>query len=219
MRYWDLTEEARGRLDRLQLEPYIAVELMEKGVRPPDTFPEVPETPVMPSVRKIPVFRVGSTAIVFRDEEGFRKFLELQPLTIDTDYACGYGGKGEFIRPFDDAEGKIEQFPDKSELDRNKAEIVKFNELEKQANDAATIRRKASDEVSSALSDLFEDWEVQKSTVTAWERIRATFEEYKATCKGDETMALTFLIKTYGEENVNKAIPETMVRENNLEED
>lgn len=209
MKYWDLKEEERGRLTRDQLEVYIKIELMEAGVRPPEAFPEVPPMPEAPAVKKIPVFRVGNTPIVFRTEEDFRRFLELQPLKIDTDYTCGYDGRGEFIAPFDDAEATIQQFPDKGELQRVKAEMVKYNELEKQVKAVQDMHTTAQREVDGALKELLADWEVQRQNVEAWERIRATFEEYKETCKGDETLALTFLIKAYGEENVNKALPET----------
>jgi len=203
-RYWDLTEKQRAELTQEQVQSYLTIELMERGV----VMVDEPEY--------LPIEEVaGPDLVVYRIACGWRKsdfayrtaeeaaIAIKNAVPISDHYVSGHTTH----HVSEDTEIKIEPATiysldsftrNKIMIDRNKSAET---ENQKMRQDYATAV-KAQDE---ALNGLWDDWNECRGKDRVNKRIVETFNQYVQNCKGQVDIARTFLEKAYAPEQINEA--------------
>ena len=208
-RYWNLSEQERATLTREQVEAFLAVELMEKGVTKV-------EPPSLHAIEEITIeateyFEVqykgeysspDPTSFVFVTTEQAKAFIDAAPLKKDNDWRAN---DQNFARPCLEMAIVPIQLPTQQAVLNNKAELSKIKEL-KTANEAASAAyHKACEAVNEAVNGVWEDWREYCSKAAQHEQVQATLAEYRELCKGDNDMAMEFLSKAYDRKAISAA--------------
>ena len=210
-RYWDMPEQERAELTTAQVEAFLSVELMEKGVASvePPVLHEIVEVTV-PESQYFEVTYAGdssysrdeSTGFVFETYEQAQSFIDASPFKLDENWSMG-GHKyakhlaGYAIKPVDLA--------NEQDTLNHKVALEKAREL-KSANESARNQfatdRKAVDD---AVGGVWDDWRECTSAAAAHQQAYDTFAEYIQLCDGDSSKALIFLHKALSDEQIADA--------------
>ena len=206
--YWDLTQQERASLTREQVEAFVSVELMEKGVAnvKPPRLAEVPEvslaTTTYYSVSFDGDYSSDMCEYVFKTPEQAHAFVGLEPFKKDSDWQHD---RREYAKPrLNGRVGTIE-LPSEADVLTVASKLAQVKQI-KEANEKASkdyqSARKAIDE---ALAGLWEDWHEQTAMASRCREIEATREEYTKMCDGNVDLADEFLRKVYAEERIEEA--------------
>lgn len=207
-RYWDKTEKERSELTAQDVESYLAVEMMEKGVKKLEepvllTIEPAPK----PSTRYYEVSfdgtygRPDSSDFCFETMEQAQSFINSSPYKIVNDYgtetkhaAACTGGAITPVEKYSPAD--VARY--KSILEKNKS-AKSSNEKVMSAYNAA---HKA---VTQAVEGVWDDYRECCSKRRECEEVKRTWDEYVTLCGGDEKIASTFLRKAYDSERITDA--------------
>lgn len=202
--YWDHSEKERSELSREHVDDLLKFELMRAGVLRPETPQYEPE--VTPDVKKRTVFRVkqnySTCDMVFDSAEkaaqamalccGFHQRHYLGGLSLD-----GYKSGDLTIDPV--------EVCDEADVasQRSALELAGAN---KKANEAKKAEfAKACKECEAVTSGVWDDWHEQHAKARTYQKIVATFGEYRTMADGDSDIAYSFLCKAFDVEEIQKA--------------
>jgi hypothetical protein len=204
-RYWDLTTKQKAALTDDELESLMRVELMENGnlVPEPPKLEEVkPEDFERSTYYAIKCDGCVTLDVLFDNVERATSFLALKPLRRGSSWQRG----ADHACTVEHASISPEQLPSEDTLAANQS-LVTENAHIKSRNAAATSAyRKACDELAEHKKELLADYRNALASERDAERIRKTFEEYKAMCDGDEDVARRFLAKAFSAECIEAAL-------------
>jgi hypothetical protein len=206
-RYWDKSEKQRAAMTREQVQAYLDVELMEKGVvkieRP--TLQEL-EPVKVPTTRMYEVqhkgdYRNDSTGWCFATAEQAQAFIDTHPMKYErdwqTDMHYAKPSDGMLIGPID-VPSQADWAMQKSRLEKNKAIKTANEALLKEYNAAI----KASDD---ATSGVWEDWRACRETAAKNKKVLDTLAQYLTLCDGNQQIAENFLAKAFAPEAIDAA--------------
>lgn len=194
--YWDLSQKERASLTSEQVQYFLDVELMEKGVLkavPPEFVPveEIPEPDVT-----VYGIQCGwhSSRQVYVDVESAQQAAE-GALALESDYI----GNESIYRIGQRQEVTIEPRKVYSpELwQSSKLAIEKNKAAKKENEDRQKIYAEAVKKQDDILSGVWDDWHESRNLESSHARLIATWEKYVENCKGQEDIAATFLQKVY----------------------
>jgi hypothetical protein len=206
-RYYDLSEGQRGSLTEEQVNAYLHVELMERGV----LFPKKPvlEMPP-PEPRDVPKRQVWSTekfsTVGFETQEHLEAFLRLKPLFIDKDWRTELS----VARAVAVHEQKLIDVVPDLEFGAIKASVQTRKDILDRNTAATTKYNKDMDKVRQETADIWKDHAACRERNRLLDEVRETFEGYVKLTNGDRAMARTFLAKVYAEEQVAAALDQPM---------
>lgn len=210
-RYWDLTDQEQAALSSAQVEAFLDVELMEKGVAkvPEPVLTEVTHA-VLDAAQMYDVQAeydegygrsASSLDFCFATHEHAQMFIDARPQKIMTKWQWGdvkYAAEPIklVIVPVDICT-ETEAMNHAAALEKAKAD-EQANAKERSAHAEA---RKA---VKDATSGVWEDWHEKRDCAARAEEVKATLDEYVGLCDGDEDKAWTFLGKTHDDERLRE---------------
>jgi hypothetical protein len=198
--YWEYTEKERSEMSEEDVTGKLDIELMQKGV----------VKVVAPTLKEVKEIKVESKdffevdGIIFDSVDSAQKFLALNPSKKNYDYD-GAGWDFQYAEPIDAKIVSVRLYPKqviislRPELNKN-AEAKKWNDnVQKQYDDACKDQ-------STVLKGVWDDWYECRTKAERYKKIVDTKAEYMKMCNGDERVAESFLVKTFGEESVKEAI-------------
>jgi len=208
-RYWDVPEKERAEMTGEQVESFIAVELMEKGVIQP-------KQPGLEDYSEIDVARetvygieyggkYGKNAsdLVFADKESAAAFIMLKPMFTDSEY---YGSEHKrWAKPCEDMEVVSRQLYDKDSLTAAQSALKRNGEIKKRNKELTDEYAAGMKAVRDASKGVWEDYYELREQKERHEKVIATHEEYVKLSGGNETIAAGFLAKAYDNESVIEA--------------
>lgn len=208
-RYWNLSEQERAVLTREQVEAFLDVELMEKGVTKvePPTLHAIEEI----TVETTEYFEVqykgeysspDTTGFVFTTTEQAKAFIDTAPLKKDNDWQAN---NQNFTRPCREMAIVPIQLPTQQAVLNNKAKLSEVKELKDTNETASAAYHKACKAVNEAVNGVWEDWRECTAKAAQHEQVQSTLAEYTELCKGDSSMAMDFLLKAYDGETIETA--------------
>jgi hypothetical protein len=208
-RYWDVDEQKRAVLTREQVQAFLDVELMEKGivkVEPPELQPIEPvklEKTTYYEIQRKGEYGPSETSLLFTSAEKAQAFIELSPLWQGTKHEYGY--KNHFAMPGCELSIKSVELPTEAAMS-NAASILKRNTATEEANQKLSREyRTAVEATEKATQGIWTDWYECRDKQATLKRVTDTFAEYTELCNGDKAMAHTFLLKAFKEEQVKAA--------------
>jgi len=212
-KYWDLTNEERGKLSEDEVRATCKVELMEQGVINPTPPTLLDETAPSPSTRMVyDVFRKGdysyeregvSCDVVFESEEQARAFMDLEPMRLYDDHGTGT----RYAKACIDLRVVTRDIAEESDVVKLRAVLEEAKQA-KVTNDKAKVEyEKALTVAREAVEGIWEDWHACRERLTYLKRVRETYREYLDLTEGDEATAKRFLLKTYSDEDCQEALP------------
>lgn len=205
-RYWDLTELERARLDRDQVESYLDMELMERGVLRPEAPLLEPLKAPTPDTYNVFVVKVGhhNLQIAFDTAEDANKFLDLDPDIVEHDWRTGR----DFLKLIDADEARVvqETYTTEQELGRCRAALEEDKKTVERNQAALSAYEKALDVVNEATRTLLDDWYNCRARETHLGRIRGTYADYLVLSQNQEAVARKFLAKVFTSDDIEEAI-------------
>jgi hypothetical protein len=208
-RYWARDEQERATLTREQVEAFLAVELMEKGVTTvePPALHEIEEI----AVETTEYFEVqykgdysshDTTSFVFATTEQAKMFIDAAPLKKDSDWRAN---DQNFARPCLEMAIMPVELPTHQAVLNNKSALEKLKELKEANKTASEAYHKQCEAVSEAVAGVWEDWRECIDKAVQHQQVQSTLAEYRELCKGDNGMAMGFLLKAYDKEVIRAA--------------
>ncbi len=205
--YWDLEPKTRAALSEADVQRYLDVELMLKGVLKVEPL-ELDPLPELPEIAKSNWFKVDGFSLVFETADEALRFSQLRPRTTDTKYVGDYwrsSAKIEYL--------KAEQKPGEvvpvllateDEIARHSSALDKRSAAEKSNNEKRDAHAKAMKLTNEALKGLWDDWHERRAEAARHRKVVETFESYVKTA-GDREVAAKFLLKVFTPEQVGEA--------------
>lgn len=202
--YWDLSEKERAALSAEDVATYEPLELMEAGVLRVEPYASEP-VPTVPAPTRIvyglkSVYR--SMGVAFDTEEQARKFLELSPRRVTTDWNGASSVEHLVALESTDIVSVAiyteADYKSHRELLKGAAEVRERNEKGERENTEARAKR------DRAISSMWNDWREQCAAERTHRRVIATFDEY-VSLAGDRQIAATFLLKVFDAEAIRAA--------------
>lgn len=209
-RYWDKTEKERSELTRDQVEAFLTVELMEKGVVRVDP-PKIEDLPDVDVEKKV-VYRVGYDwrysgkeyfDVVFSDAESAQRLAELKPMKCDYDY--NIGSQWKYAVPCGGLCVESTELYEHSSVLNVKSTLARRAEISKANESALSEYRTAAKAVDDAVAGVWADYYSCVKRSAKLTKIRDTFTEYLGMCDGNEAMARQFLLKAFSASDVTDA--------------
>ena len=210
-RFWDLSTRERAALSMTDVEKYLAVELMEKGVllpREPDLEPVPPGPAEMAKKAMFTLTKksryggtenIGVAFMTIADAEAFLR-LSVRFIEHDHESKCEVGTVPtgsktvsiEVLDELDHARAKTLIVERKGAIERNETRLKRYKEqIEKAKTESA---------------DIWKNWRACCALEHELRQVRKTFDDYCEITKGDKAAARTFLEKTYTPEKVAAAL-------------
>ena len=210
--YWDVAESKRADLTEDQVRAYVKTDAMLSGV-------QVPCPPLPPPKR--PAFAIGTenvfavqkpsayspdTLAVFATREQAECFAALMPMKLEYDYRTGADYK--YAAPIMTL-AVVEMSVFKREyLQQAREQLAAFAadvESHKKQCEAYALAQSACDTSSDSI---WTDW--RKCLYARHERkhLVGVFNDYVASANGDRIVAMNFLKKAYGEDQIASAFEE-----------
>lgn len=210
MRYWDLTQEERGALVETDLAKFETFALMEAGIIRP-VAPAV-LTEEAPQLQRTTMYRPhysygNQLDVVFKTPEQAAAFLKLEPMKLESKWlGSGYGSSVEFAKVLDDITFKAVEVAREDDINLRKTELERYA-ANKQENERARASFDAAmKKVSETTKGMWEDYRECQQLVRDLAAVRAKLAEYTDLCKGDASMARTFVEKAFAAELVDRAL-------------
>lgn len=209
--YWDLSPIDRAALTRDQVDDYIKLELMEKGVIAPKPYTPEPIEDI--KLVSVPIYRVSHNGgrygadhfnCGFTSQEAAQAFINLNPLAIETDYAVPTSDHLISRKPltltisFGSIIPADALIPLRSALERNEA-------VKNRNTKAQSEYDKAVKAAETASRDLWTDYYEQKQLAASHAQTLATYDEYVTLAKGDTVAAFAYLCKALPAPTVSAA--------------
>ena len=206
MSYFELTDIERANLTDEQLNEYTKIALMEEGiveVKKPDE-PQPTSDPAKGETYYMPVLKVGydrDADFVFETHEEAEQFLSLNPIYYSKNYQTN---RGVVEIPSNISVKMVQCFEKGAASDLDSRDAV-FNTLYAQYKtelaayeDYLEKRNAISVKINDDRSELLRKKYRSERLIEVW-------NDYVETCKGDQDMALTFLLKAYPESEIKEA--------------
>lgn len=208
-RYWNLSEQERATLAREQVEAFLAVELMEKGVTKvePPSLHAIDEI-IVETTEYFEVQYKGeysspdTTGFVFVTVAQAKAFIDAAPLKKDNDWRAN---DQNFARPCLEMAIVPIQLPTQQAVLNKKAKLEEIKQLKDANETASAAYHKACEAVTEAVAGVWEDWKECCDKAAQHQQVQATLAEYRELCKGDNGMAIEFLLKAYDQEAISAA--------------
>jgi len=206
LRFDNLEDEEVLRLTDDEIQEVIDYRCAEAGVKLPKKMPPRPEDSIDKELETETLFQVkhgGHDIILLADRkeaEEVVKFLTGKtPIGSNYDYKVGY--KYKYAEPIDGS-FSIENavFYKREALTKFSEALVMHKTRKEEYDSVKSFNNKISDkkaEISEVVWARVKDARAEAQRVAEY---NATFEEYVRVAKGDREMALTFMLKAYGDE-------------------
>jgi len=206
MRFDDLEDSDILRLTDAEIQEVIDFRCAQEGIKLPKELPPRPEDSIDKELERETLFQVkhgGHDIILLADRadaEKVVKFLTgMTPIGTDYDYKLGY--KYKYAQPIDG------DFSIENKVLYKLEPLTRFSEtltLHKKKREEYDAVKSFNDKVASQkekISDVV--WNRVQAARAEAQRVaeyNATFEEYVKVAKGDREMAMTFMLKAYGDD-------------------
>jgi len=197
-RYWNLEERERAALNEDEVQAYLAVELMERGVIAPRA--PVPEPILEPSLERESVFVIAygysdTLDLAFPTFEAAQAFLGLGAQLIKRDWQAG---NARYLEPIDQARVQSASVTTQDAALAARAEL-RENTARKERNETARrAYEQAIESVDKETRDIWADWKRCRGLVADHLRVMETWATYVAMTGGDEAVAWKFLTQAFG---------------------
>ena len=206
--YWDLTEQERANLTDDEMKYYGDIELMKAGL----------VRPVPPKLEDVGTVDVNTTEfyclayegdyghqntldLLFDTVEQANAFIALKPKKIKHDWQSGLDFAEDIAQP----SIKPTKIADTRELNRVQ-DTAKAIKDAKGRNEKATAEyQKLANETSKALKDIDDDHWRCHDLEREYQHILDTKAEFLRLSKGDEAIAMQFLLNKYRQEDIDAA--------------
>jgi len=201
--YWDLTEQERAALNRDQIDGYVGMELMHKGVvapKPPDLEP-VHEVKDVPTCRFYSVRHGYRTHELFHTLEQAEAFIALNPFELETDY----GTDAKIAKPMGELAIEPMDLPNPENFAAFMIQLKAVKDAKGRNSKALESHKKSMQAVQDATREMFEDWERCAGLLHDANRVKLVWSEYLANCNGDAAVARRFLDKVFDAEQITRA--------------
>lgn len=207
MKYNELAEEVRMNMSREEVDEYVARGLMESGIKPaqnPGSFEMQ-----APKLKKQIVYKIdlGSSykAAYFKTFETAKRFLDsCNSIVLDHDYSVGE--EYPWYTPLENQ--TIEQVVTycKDEVLEKAPELIKYNKARRVWQDQKNAYDYYLQRRANIVDAIQSDWNRLQTKAEEQRAIKDTYQEYLEMADQDTTIARKFLIKTYGEQQVNEVL-------------
>lgn len=213
MQYWDLNESERAALTREQVEAFIAVELMQRGVLRAGPLVLVDEPPMPEPDGEVFVTRIGAYhhgEVAWRTEVAARISYDGSLGKLTSKYYGDYPNQVavQFVEELEEEPGhEVKRVPVYSaSLRAQMAEAIDAAASARSENQRRRTEHKRTLEAQEkALKGMWDDWNECRSQAHEMERIASTLREYVELANGDVEIAAGFLEKTFGAEKIAAA--------------
>lgn len=204
--YWDLTEAKRSLLSEDELDGFVDYALMAEGVvrpRPPVATKTNPPRPETCGIFRIKINGTYGRAIEvgFTTLDQAQAFLDLCPVTIETDYKSG---NVEFVKPLSGAEIVLAQVATAESIATLAEDLRRFKAEESARLASQREYESAKEKADAVEGGLREDWQSLVKRRLYYETIADKLAEY-VKLAGEKEIAMKFLGKAYGEEDIAAA--------------
>jgi len=207
--YWDHSEKERAGFSREEVEAFLNVELMSKGVLKVDA-PNLEKEIKVDINKETALYKVecnassySNDAVYFKTLEDAEKFLELKPVRLDNEYFSNINTQ-YYPTDYESLSLQKIEVSSKQEILDKKVMLDKSDSI-KTGNENKTRKyNKAMEEVNSALEGLWDDWSNCRERDQKHSKVIETLKEYKE-LTNDDDMAKTFLLKLYSPHDLEKA--------------
>lgn len=190
--YWENTELEKMKMTREEVQAYLDVELMTKGVVKVTT-PNFQEIKDITHFEKVTYY--SCAGVLFKTIEQANSFLQLNPMKEGYDY-YGAGYDYKYAEPVEPLISQIPLFKKSDVIDN--CIIFKSNKTAKEFNEAEKKRHEKELAImDETLSPVWDDWNQKQSLKYKCEKINRTYLEYLEMTKGDKALAKDFLSKLY----------------------
>lgn len=198
--YWDSTDLEKMNLTKAEVQSFIDIELMTKGVVKV-TKPNFQEIKDVSEFEKVVYYEYGG--ILFRTIEQVNAFIQLNPMKEGYDY-YGAGYDYKYGEPIESSIKNVSLFR-VGDIKENSL-LFKSNKTAKEFNEAETKRyEKEMSIMEDAVAPIWEDWHEKQGMARKCKKINDTYKEYLSMTKGDEALALEFLAKIYSQGEIELA--------------
>ena len=207
--FWDLTHEQRATLTDEDITRYIDLERMSNGVvRPPTPILKTVTTPEIPKKLFFEVYfsSYSSVGIAFSNPEDAAAFIALNPIKVETDYRCRDISWAKSIR----AEMNVKEIQLATEQNFiNHKDALQAAASATEENEKATKTfHELNEKVTDIIDKIHEQCRESRQIAGNRDALRAKWTEYVELCKNDESIAFTFLRKSYTETEIAEALSE-----------
>ena len=201
--FWDLSVTERAKLTEDEVKSFCKVQLMQKGIQDPLSFPEV-VVPERPPIKTETWFQAAG--LLFRNQEDASEVLSRAHHRETYDSRVGYAMK--YAEPIE-SEVKIVALFIRDEIMGNRNALAEVNSKKEEQRRRQDAYDSAMKECREAVADIWNEYYASIERDKFLSKIRATFEEYKTMCDGNDELALSFLSKTYPEPgDIDEALKE-----------
>jgi hypothetical protein len=206
--YWDLSEAARAKLTREDVEKLEAVELMKKGVLKAPAEPELEPVPARPApavaFALAHVHRFGEglepSDVVFFDAAPAKALVAAGAFVLTTDYELGH--KAKVARPVIAVKELLVYTEEQA---RESRKILAEAKAAEERNERALERHKAAvSKEREALQGMWADWRECCAKGRELQAIVDTFQRYKDLA-GDVDVAAKFLREAFSRDEIAEA--------------
>jgi len=207
-RYWNLSPRERASLTREQVESFLDVELMEKGVVKIDPPILQDELSVKPQTNEyFEVFYKGqysdtSSGFVFSTAEQAKAFIDAKPLEVESDYRHSV----PWVQPCTEMSIKPRQLPNESQMLAVKANAKKLAAIQTANNKARAAYDTAVKTVKEAVQGVWDDWQGVREDNAKYRKVLDTLAKYTTLADGNVDIARHFLAKVYTETELSDAL-------------
>lgn len=209
-RYWDLAETDRAALTRDEVNAFLTVELMKKGVArvSPVELKTVPEV----IVDRKKMYKVGFDGrysgkeyfdCLFSTVEQAQSFIDLMPQHEGSDYSIG--SEWKWSQPVTGYAIEPTELSDHASVLTVKSQLEKREQIKKKNDAAVSAHNAAAKKVSEATKGVWEDWYELGEKKNKATRVIETYAEYTTLCAGNESQAYAFLQKAYDNDEIREA--------------
>jgi hypothetical protein len=203
--YWKLSNAERAALTEEEVNSFVEIELMEKGVLnvPPAVElldirePDVPKTMIF--VVSAPNEWNGHDRLPFgfvdvASAQAFADLLTKSGAKLES----GYGtGRIEYLQPFSSLAVSSVTVASHDAYLEHKAELERVASRKKANEETKAERERLEKEIASATEGLWDDWRESQHHAGKLEDVRTTFERYLKLSDGDRKIARAFLQTAY----------------------
>lgn len=203
-RYWDLSEKERAALTQEQVDHYIDVDLMEKGVVKPLEPKYLDETaPTVRTIKKF-VLKLGYSSvdgIAFETADDAQNAIAYC-LGVSTDYFAGQSWKYISSDPISIEQTELYY---KHEVNDARKEFERASRNKAENDKIRKEYQSALDAISNASEDLIDDWHKCQQLEYRYSQIMDLRKRYIEMSDGNVEIVEKFLAKAYLDDEIEKA--------------
>lgn len=191
--YWDLSNKEQAALEHADMEPYIKLELMSRGVGElPSPKLKCPEKPEVPQGQDF--YEVGN--LVFVSQEDANLVAAMNKVQANYNYRVGSDVK--YFEPVDYYNSVTKQnLLSREQYATVEKALAAYNEQKAAYEEEQKEYSENADKTANETREIWHDYHEKRQLADRLKLIIDVYKDYIETCEGNADMAFNFLVKRF----------------------